>query len=172
MQATAGHALKPGIRIRLWAWLSRLVTGLEVQYCFAVLRLTNRSSAPGRSSIRRRGRSFCRRLDPLPARLDVIPGCGEVAVPPPERLKPPPLAGQLASPPGQADISGLVHAVANAVMATATPCFIGRPAESLKPTESIGRGRRAAQEAAVQAGLSAAEAAATIASALRRGADV
>jgi hypothetical protein len=173
VQATAGHALKPGIRIRLWAWLSRLVTGLELKYWLRSAPVDQSIFGAGQVVYVARPVFLPGAFDPLPARLDVIPGCGEVAVPSPERLKPPPLAGRLASPPGQADISGLVHAVANAVHGNRN-ALLYWAACRIAEADRVNRNGAAAllEQAAVQAGLSAAEAAATISSALRRGADV
>jgi hypothetical protein len=48
VQATASHGLKPGIRLRLWCWLTRPVSGAELKYgCVRHLSIAP-SSAPTR----------------------------------------------------------------------------------------------------------------------------
>jgi hypothetical protein len=85
VQATASHGLKPGIRIRLWAYLSRPITGAELKYWL--------------------------RRAPVD-RSNVVPGHGEVIVPPTDRLKPSPRRQQ--PPSGQGNISHLLRTIASA----------------------------------------------------------
>jgi hypothetical protein len=99
IQATASHAIKPGIRLRLWHWLDRRVDGNELKFWMrrvpvdpatlraAQLTYTARPVlAPGAS-------------DPLPARLAWRVGAPMVRVPPPRELQSTPT--QRAAPPPQ-----------------------------------------------------------------------
>ena len=87
-QATAGHGIKPGCRVRLWYWLSRPATGRELTRwlrhrpadpsVFRAAQLIYTAApvfAPGAS-------------DHLPERMVVLPGTELVPVPSPEALEP------------------------------------------------------------------------------------
>ena len=96
VQATAGHAVKPGLRLRLWFWCSLAMAGGELkrwlcpngaapsaidQSVFAPAQMIYTAApvfAPGAA-------------DPLPARLLVLDGAEAVVPPPPASLTPPPL---------------------------------------------------------------------------------
>ncbi len=89
-QATAGHGLKPGIRMRLWYWLSRPTEGTELK-----LWLKGSPADPSIfgavQPIFTAGPVFAAGMtDHLPVRLVTIDGHSEVAVPAPEALAPPP----------------------------------------------------------------------------------
>jgi hypothetical protein len=89
VQATAGHGIKPGCRLRLWYWLTRPTTGTELTLWLrgspadpAVFRPAQviYTSAP----VFERGA-----VDHLPERIASLPGQEAVPVPPPEALLPP-----------------------------------------------------------------------------------
>ncbi|GAB0112724.1 hypothetical protein [Acidisoma sp. C75] len=88
-QATAGHGIKPGIRLRLWYWLSRSTSGAELRRWLA--------GCPADPSIFGAAQPIytaapifsAGAADPIPQRLHSCPG-GLVEVPPPEALSPPP----------------------------------------------------------------------------------
>ncbi|GAB0114935.1 hypothetical protein [Acidisoma sp. C75] len=88
-QATAGHGIKPGIRLRLWYWLSRATSGAEVRRWL--------KDTPADPSIFGAAQPIYIAApifsegarDPVPQRLHSRPG-GLVEVPPPEALAPSP----------------------------------------------------------------------------------
>ncbi|WP_284946729.1 hypothetical protein [Acidisoma cladoniae] len=87
-QATAGHGIKPGIRLRLWFWLDRLTTGAELKVWL--------KDSPADPAVFRPAQLiytaaplFEGMPDPLPARLAVLSGAEEVRVPSAEALAPP-----------------------------------------------------------------------------------
>jgi hypothetical protein len=88
-QATAGHGIKPGIRLRLWYWLDRLTTAAELRVWL--------KDSPADPAVFRPAQLiytaaplFEGMPDPLPARLAVLSGAEEVQVPSAEVLAPPP----------------------------------------------------------------------------------
>jgi hypothetical protein len=88
VQASAGHGLKPGCRLRMWFWLDRFVTGPELeQWCkgFPIDPCTFRTAQP----IYTAAPVFVGRTDHLPSRLTELPGAAMVAVPSAAALKPP-----------------------------------------------------------------------------------
>jgi hypothetical protein len=91
VQASAGHGLKPGFRLRLWFWLDRSTSGAELGFWldrkrFPVDPCTFRPAQP----IYTAAPVFIRRSDHLPCRIAYLPGAAAVAVPGAEKLKPPP----------------------------------------------------------------------------------
>jgi hypothetical protein len=92
VQATAGHGIKPGVRLRLWYWLSRPTTGAELLEWFRYAPVdpaTFRTVQPNYTA----APLFPGRADPLPARLAMLPGTGAVVpVPAPALLRPAPVA--------------------------------------------------------------------------------
>jgi hypothetical protein len=89
-QATAGHGIKPGCRVRLWYWLERPTAGPELKHWLrgkpadpSVFRTAQPiyTAAP----VFERGAK-----DHLPERMVLIPGTATVAVPSSEALQPPP----------------------------------------------------------------------------------
>jgi len=171
VQATAGHGLKPGIRVRLWCWLTRPTTGSELKYWLR--RTPADPSVFGAAHIiyTAAPRVQPGAFDPLTVRLEVVPSDTDtVTVPAPARLKPPKL------PPRQRDdrnddISGLIRTVEtaggqpnnrnNALYWAARRCAD----RGLCDTDTANR----LEEAAMRAGLSQSEAAATVKSGLRHG---
>lgn len=100
VQATASHNVKPGLRLRLWMWLSRPTWGAELarwlkpspcdRSVFSAVQAIYTAApvlAPGVA-------------DPMPERLLRLPGRAAVEVPPPAALAPPPLR-----PPSAAHIT-------------------------------------------------------------------
>ena len=88
VQATAGFGLKPGIRVRLWYWLSRPISSAEAKRWLgrSVDLCTFRTCQP----IFTAAPVFAPGArDHLPTRIAFVPGAVAVAVPPPERLAPP-----------------------------------------------------------------------------------
>lgn len=89
VQATAGHGIKPGARLRWWAWLSRPVTGGELLEWFRGCpadHATFRAAQPiyTAAPLFAPGAS-----DPLRERLALVPGTRDVVpVPAPAMLRP------------------------------------------------------------------------------------
>jgi len=89
-QATAGHGIKPGIRLRLWFWLSRPTEGGELKR-WAKGSPADPSIFGAVQPIFTAGPVFAEGMtDHLHVRLVTIDGQAEVQVPPPEALAPPP----------------------------------------------------------------------------------
>jgi hypothetical protein len=88
VQATASHAVKRGIHLRLWYWLSRPTTGVELK---AWLRDATVDPAVFGAAqiIYTAAPIFIDRADPLPQRLIEMPGVDVVSTPAPEDVKPP-----------------------------------------------------------------------------------
>ncbi len=87
-QATAGHGIKPGCRLRLWYWLDRATTGDELGYWlkdYPVDFCTFRPAQP----IYTAAPVFVGRSDHLRNRIVLRDGSPCVAVPTAESLKPP-----------------------------------------------------------------------------------
>jgi len=171
VQATASHGLKPGIRLRLWAWLARPVFGAELKYWFR-LSLVDHSIFGANQVIYTATPVFLPgAFDPLPKRIDAIPGQDVVSVPPPDQLKPP--APQSRRPRlggGNGNISGLIRVVANARPGNRNAILYWA---GCRAAEQEGLNQNAAARdliaAAVAAGLPTREASATVESALRGG---
>ena len=177
MQATASHGLKPGVRLRLWYWLDRPVCGNELKYGLR--------EAPGDPAILGAAQAIYTAaplflpgaFDPLLARIEMIPGDQVVMVPPPDLVKPSrPCADRLTRERGDRDeraLAGLIRSVARAANGTrnsmlywASRRIAHRVAMHAIDPEKV---RALLEEAALQAGLSANEAAATVRSGLRHG---
>ncbi|BDG74083.1 hypothetical protein Rmf_40120 [Roseomonas fluvialis] len=79
--ATASHGIKPGARLRWWAWLSRPTTGDELKAWFMGCPV-DFSVFGAAQPIYTAAPLFLGRADPLPARLALVPGDrGVVEVP-------------------------------------------------------------------------------------------
>lgn len=89
--ATASHGMKPGARLRWWAWLSRPTTGAELEHWFAgcpVDLSTFRTVQPTYTAAPLFAAGM---VDPMPDRLALLPGAREVVpVPAPAMLRPAP----------------------------------------------------------------------------------
>jgi hypothetical protein len=88
VQATAGHGFKPGARLRLWFWLSRLTRGDELA-AWLRGRAVDASVFRAAQPIYTAAPIFEGRADPLPRRLATLPGATAVEVPSPALLSPP-----------------------------------------------------------------------------------
>jgi hypothetical protein len=171
VQATASHGLKPGIRIRLWAYLSRPVTGTELKYWLRRAPVDRSIFGAAQITYTAAPAFLPGAFDPLPTRIDVIPGHGEVIVPPIDRLKPPPRRQQ--PPSGQGNMSHLLRTIASAGAGNRNNLLYWAACRVTEdPSIDWMTAAASLEAAAVQAGLSAAEAAATITSAYRRGINV
>lgn len=90
VQATAGHGIKPGARLRVWCWLSRPTSGAELARWLC--------GSPVDSSVFRTAQPIYTAApiftggsaDPLPERMVMMPGAAAVAVPCADALAPPP----------------------------------------------------------------------------------
>ena len=91
---TASHTLKPGLRLRLWFWLTRPLTTPELKMWLRGVPVDHCVFAPVQPIYTARP-LFIGRDDPLRDKLALLPG-GVVRPPPPEDLLPP------APPPPQA----------------------------------------------------------------------
>ena len=116
VQASAGHGIKPGCRLRLWYWLDRAVTGAEAKRWLR--------GSPVDPSIFRTVQPIytaapvfaAGAVDHLPNRMVVTDGAAAVPVPAPEALAPPPPRPPAPMPgPGAAGSGGYAFAaLANA----------------------------------------------------------
>jgi hypothetical protein len=92
VQATAGHAIKPGLRLRVWAWLSRPAMGAELgRWLAGVPGLDRASFRPAQVIYTAAPILADGAADPLPnGRLLQSTGHPVVEVPAPHLLAPPP----------------------------------------------------------------------------------
>lgn len=89
VQATASHGLKPGLRLRLWCWLSRPLSGIEARAWLRGYPVDNCIFGAAQP-IYTAAPLFTGGTDPLTARLAFVPGLGQIDPPPPVALLPPP----------------------------------------------------------------------------------
>jgi hypothetical protein len=110
-QATAGHGIKPGCRLRLWYWLNRLTTNAELTRWL--------QGVPADPSVFRTVQPIYTAApvfavgvrDHLPQRMVELPGTEMVAVPSPYALKPPqPRQAAPMPKPGEAGAGGYAFA--------------------------------------------------------------
>lgn len=116
--ATASHGIKPGVRLRLWYWLSRPTTGAELGQWFEGCPIdpaTFRTVQPNYTAAPIFAGGMA---DPLPSRLAMVPGAQAMAkVPAASLLRPVRVVrAALASAGGDASgrFAGLVRTVRNA----------------------------------------------------------
>ncbi len=182
--ATAGHGIKPGARLRLWARLSRPLTGAECQHWLRGQPGCDPSTLRAAQVIYTAAPVFVGMTDPLPARLVRLAGAAAVPCPSPEALAPPP---RPACPPPRVDAEGASR-YALAALTRACIAISSAPVDSRHPTavsEAWGLARlvragllregeviRAVDGALVQAGKSEGEGAAIAAWALAQRQDV
>jgi hypothetical protein len=177
VQATAGHGLKPGLRLRLWYWLDRPVCGDELKHWLQCVPV-DRSVFGAAQVIYTAAPIFLPgAFDPLPTRIAVIPGADAVIVPTPDKFQPPPRPIAL-NHPGEDDfngraIEGLIRSVVqagngnrNSMLYWASRCMAEKVALHAIDQETA---RALLEEAAQAAGLRPNEAAATVRSGLRHG---
>ena len=92
IQASASHGRSPGLRLRVWVWLSRPTWGHELKRWLADAPC-DRSVFGAVQPVYTAAPALAPGVaDPMPVRLHVLPGRPVVAVPPPEALAPPPVA--------------------------------------------------------------------------------
>lgn len=92
IQASASHGRAPGLRLRVWVWLSRPTWGAELIRWLADYPC-DRSVFGAVQPIYTAAPTLALGVvDPVPNRLQVLPGRPVVDVPPPEALAPPPVA--------------------------------------------------------------------------------
>ena len=118
VNATASHGIKPGVRLRLWFWLSRPTSGAELLEWFKASPVDPVTFRPAQP-IYTAAPLFPGGVDPLPARLALVGGARPVvAVPPPAMLRPlrtPPAPPQrTADGIGDARLEALSRTVRNA----------------------------------------------------------
>ena len=91
IQASASHGRSPGLRLRVWVWLSRPTWGHELKRWLAAYPC-DRSVFGAVQPVYTAAPALAPGVvDPMPVRLQVLPGRPVVDVPPPEALAPPPL---------------------------------------------------------------------------------
>lgn len=89
VQASASHDRSPGLRLRVWVWLSRPTWGAELKRWLAN-RPCDRSVFGAVQPVYTAAPALAPGVaDPMPNRLQVLPGRPVVEVPPPEALAPP-----------------------------------------------------------------------------------
>ena len=89
VQATAGHGIKDGLRVRWWAWLSRSTTGAELEAWFAGCPVDLATFRPVQPIYTAAPLFDAGVPDPIPERLALLPGAREVVpVPAPALLRP------------------------------------------------------------------------------------
>jgi hypothetical protein len=170
VQATGSHGLKPRIRIRLWGWVNRPTSGSELKYWLRTAPIDHKVFGAAQIIYTAPPVFLPGAFDPLATRIAVVPGDTQILVPHPVHLRPPPRRRFNLREPKRNDISGLIRAVAvapagnrNAMLYWAA-CRLAETADADRDW-----GRDLLEDAAVQAGLSAVDAAATVRSALRHG---
>jgi hypothetical protein len=121
VQATAGHAIKPGLRLRLWAWLSRPAMGAELARWLAGVPGLDRASFRPAQVIYTAGPILADgATDPLPnGRLHLAAG-RPVEVPAPHHLAPPPRRAMPAHRPTATALPSARYGAAALARAAAT----------------------------------------------------
>jgi hypothetical protein len=83
LQATAGHGFKPGLRLRVWAWLSRPLDGTEARRWLRQVPGLDLATLRPAQLIYTAAPILPPGRDPMPGgRLHLTPGAGAVDVPP------------------------------------------------------------------------------------------
>jgi hypothetical protein len=90
VQATAGHLIKPGLRLRLWFLLERGLTGAECQRWLRGVPGVDPSTLRAAQVTYTAAPLFIDMTDPLPRRLAMLPGLETVSCPTEAELQPPP----------------------------------------------------------------------------------
>jgi hypothetical protein len=89
VQATAGHGIKPGARLRWWVMLSRPTTGAELDNWFSGCPVDLATFRPVQPIFTAAPLFDAEVPDPVPERLALVPGAREVVqVPAPALLRP------------------------------------------------------------------------------------
>jgi hypothetical protein len=90
VQATSGHGLKPGSRLRLWYWSSRPLTGPELSRWLRRAPVDDRLFSPCQVIYTAQPTFAPGLADHIPCRMAERPGTETVAAPSSEELAPPP----------------------------------------------------------------------------------
>lgn len=90
VNATAGHGVKPGLRLRLWFLLDRPLTGAEAKRWLAGRGGLDVATLNPAQVIYTAAPAFQGMRDPLPCRVALLGGRERVQTPPPEALAPKP----------------------------------------------------------------------------------
>lgn len=122
---TASHGIKAGIRIRLWHWLDRAITGAEINRWLGPIAGLDASIFRPAQVIYTAAPVFEAGADLLPARTVIIPGEPRVAVPAPATLAPPPSVRQPAPLPAPGDGNAARYAFGALRNATARIAMAG-----------------------------------------------
>ena len=168
VQATGGHGLKPGIRIRLWCWLSRPTIGAELKYWLRRVPVDPSIFGAAHIIYTASPQIQAGAFDPLTSRFAVVAGGEAVIVPSAHRLKPPKtvrLPRDEAAEPDSVD--RLVRFVETAAPGNRNAALYWATRRAAEQNCANDHTATLLEDAAVRAGLSAAEAAATIKSGLR-----
>jgi hypothetical protein len=168
VQATASHGLKPGARLRLWFWLSRPVSSSELKFWLRLAPVDHKIFGAAQIHYTAAPLFLSGASDPLPKRIDIIPGDEAVLVPRPARLKPQPRIVERHEG-GGGNIDHLVHFVAHAYDGNRNAALYWAARRAAEQECCDDHTAQMLEAAAIQAGLSPAEAAATVRSGLRHG---
>lgn len=142
VQATAGHGIKPGARLRWWAWLSRPVTGAELLEWFKASPV-DPATFRGAQPIYTAAPLFASGMvDPIPERLALVPGARDVVpVPAPAMLRP----VRVAPPPSRVGGLGLtsLRSLADRDRFAALVRFVGGAGEGERHGKLLWAARKA-----------------------------
>jgi hypothetical protein len=180
VQGTAGHGLKPGIRIRLWCWLSRPALGAELKERFHLAPVDAALFSAGQLIYTAAPSFLWGSYDPLPVRMDLVPGrpevdLGPLAEPPkePEREQPIRDASHTARRSSHHEpsniIAGLIRTVETGARGNRNKAlyWAARRLAEHSGTIDTDEAARRLEAAAHRIGLPEKEAAATVSSGLR-----
>ena len=168
VQATAGHGLKPGIRLRLWCWLSRPTSGRELKYWLRHAPVDR--SVFGAAQIIYTAAPLFQRgaFDLLSSRFAIIPGNDAVVVP--ASLAPPkPKPREYDRTQSRADIESLIRFVESAQDGERNNALYWAARRAADAHHTDQHTEDLLRAAAVRAGLDEDAAAATISSGFRHG---
>ena len=90
VQASGSHGFKPDLRLRLWLWCSRPMTGAELKRWLRDTPADPTVFGAAQPIYTAAPVMAEGQADPIPARLALLPGAPMVTVPTPEALAPPP----------------------------------------------------------------------------------
>ena len=122
IQATGSHGIKPGIRVRLWHWLDRPVSGAELKRWFRRSPVDH-AVFSACQLIFTAAPIFLDRSDHLPARMAEVPGEPVVRAPPVAALAPPP--PRRPQPLPYFATSAEAQSYAQAALVRAAQCIMG-----------------------------------------------
>jgi len=169
VQATGSHGLKPGLRLRLCFELDRSVCGAQAKYWFRDAPVDLRLFGANQLIYTAAPVFLPGAYDPLPERLAVLPGESVVAVPPDSMLRPPPRKINNFKRRENTDnraIAGLLRVVARASEGERNSSLYWATRRMAERGIAPSKAAALLEQAAAEAGLPAAEAAATVRSGL------